>query len=188
MSTGPHQHPSISVALAITPSHFSSDNPHPNPTITLTAISDYPKPITIFTYNTIFHLDLSLYRSDFTCQDTTGTDTPRSMNIDVSKGPRRPAFSRESGGPDDEYFVTLEPNTPFEFQHAFWLVDGEEAPSTFLPGHRYLLGAKEGAQVRWWQTGRKDDVMAPPGTKSLLGSAAGEPIPLNIGRVEFECV
>lgn len=186
-----HQHPSsmISVALAITPAQFSSIPSQPKPTITLTVTSNHSEAITIFTYNTILNLDLSLYRSNFTCHDITGEDSePIPMNIDVSHGPRRPAFSRESGGPDDAYFITLEPHTPVQLSHTFWLVDGEDKPNAFKSGDRYLLGAKEGASVRWWQVGRKEDVMAPPGREAPLGRPAGEPILLDIGNVIFECV
>lgn len=178
--------PSISVTLAITPPKFPFD-PSPPPTITLTAVSHYHEPITIFTQSTIFNLDLSQRRSNFICHDITTADT-KSLRLDVTKGGKRPAFNRESGGSDDRFFVTLDPETPTEFQEAFRLSKRSGDQNSLESGHRYWFGIKEGEVVSWWRVGKKAEVMASPGERASLGEASGGPIALKVEGLEFEVI
>ncbi|KAJ5519384.1 hypothetical protein N7453_001806 [Penicillium expansum] len=85
--------PSISIALAITPPNFPRSPSQP-PTITLTAVSHYLEPITIFTQPTIFNLGLSQRRSNFICHDITTAETT-SLHLNITKGRKRPAFNHE---------------------------------------------------------------------------------------------
>ncbi|KAJ5587091.1 uncharacterized protein N7459_002856 [Penicillium hispanicum] len=189
MSTDlPEAPPSISMTATITPAKFSADS-QPPPTITLTVISHYPEPITIFTLTTIFNLRLGLFRSDFTCHDITIQDVESTpLVINYTKGPKRSGVSRELGGRDDQYFVTLDPMIPVEFKRKFSLRNGAEDSPLFQSGHRYRLGIKRDRQIGWWWFGKKEDVMAPPGTAAPLEPASGGPITLEMEGVEFEFV
>ncbi|KAJ5205278.1 hypothetical protein N7472_001726 [Penicillium cf. griseofulvum] len=178
--------PSISITLAITPPTFSL-NTSPQPTITLTAVSHYPEPITLFTQPTIFNLGLSQRRSNFMCHDITTPDS-KPLRLDITKGGKRPAFNRESGGSDDRFFVTLHPETPTKFQEVFLLANRSGDQNTLEIGHRYWFRIKEGEVVPWWRVGGKAEVMAPPGERSSLGEASGGPITLKAEGVQFEVI
>ncbi|KAJ5894195.1 hypothetical protein N7495_005886 [Penicillium taxi] len=185
MSENSH-HPIISVTLGLSPTDFSI-GPGSPPTFTITATLLYDKPITILTYATIFNLDLSLQRSNFTCHDiTTGDIKP--VELDYTKGGRRPSFNRESGGRDDRYFCTLVPTIPVVFQEEFCLANQSEDLDLFVAGHKYRLTIKKGEKVAWWMTGSKEEVMTPPGKRSGLGHASGGPILLEADELEFNVV
>lgn len=195
------QTPSIVASMAITPSPFPTSG-ESKPNITLTVTSHHSEPITILTYTTIFNLEASLFRSNFTCRDISNPDDPKPMHIDYTHGPRRPGFNRESGGPDDQYFVTLEPMVPVTFTSLFWLQvtpwpeeedeDGEEVEDiripAFLPGHTYQLGAKDNVVIRDWWVGRKDQIMSPPGQKANTKKSSGSPIAPAIEDLIFHTV
>lgn len=176
--------PSISITLTITSPKFPL-SPSLPPTITLTAVSHYHEPITIFTHSTIFNLGLSQRRSNFICHDITTADI-KPLRLNFSKGGKRPAFSRELGGSDDRFFVTLEPETPTEFQGPFRRPNGSRDQSSLEVGHRYWFGVKDGQVVAWWWVGRKAEVMAPPAERASLGEASGEAIAVKVEGVEFE--
>ncbi|KAJ5822540.1 hypothetical protein N7447_004880 [Penicillium robsamsonii] len=173
-----------SITLAITPPRFSL-NPSLSPTITLTAMSHYYEPITLFTQPTIFNLGLSQRRNDFICHDITTADT-KPLCIDITKGGKRPGFNRGLGGSDDRFFVTCDPETPTEFQEGFRLANRSVDQNTLEVGHRYWFEIKEGQVVSWWRAGRKAEVMATPGERASLGEANRGPITLQVEGVEFE--
>ncbi|KAJ5592054.1 uncharacterized protein N7459_002423 [Penicillium hispanicum] len=187
MSPNPPR-PSITVTLGLTPAKFSV-GAQPLPEFTVTALSHFPGPITIFTYTTIFHLKLSLRRSDFSCIDITTDDATPVPEMDDSRGGRHSAFTRESGGRDDRYFLTLEPGIPVKFQEAFYrAIRRPDEPDLFESGHKYRMAIKDGETIRWWRWGRKEEVMAPPGKRVSLGPAKEEPIPLQADPLEFEVI
>lgn len=181
--------PSISVSLAIDPPRFPlhRDQRAESPTIPIRAVSHAPAPITIFTWPTIFNLALAQRRANFECLDLTA-DAP--LRVDLTKGPKRPGFSRERGGLDDRSFCTLLPETPVVFSDSFRVASRvlgrPEDGSSLSPGHRYRYAVREGESVGWWRWGTKDEVMAPPGRPEALGEASGGPIDLSSEVVEFE--
>ncbi|KAI9836064.1 MAG: hypothetical protein M1819_001675 [Sarea resinae] len=177
--------PSISVDLAIDPPSFIPGGSDPLPSLSITATSHATQPITIFTWPTVFNLDLSQKRANFTCLDLT-SDAP--LRLELTKGPKRTAFNREKGGSDDVFFQTLEPETPTTFKAPFKLAcRTTEGRDAIVPGHRYRFGVREGEQVPWWRYGSKEDVMAPAGEWAGLGDPSGGPLALgDVAPVEFE--
>lgn len=178
--------PGLSINLALSQNSFEPASPdHPPVSISLTVTSHATQAITIFTWPTIFNLDLSQKRANFECIDHVSNEP---LRLELTKGPKRPAFSRESGGIDDAFFRTLEPETPVTFNAAFKLAGrSTEGRNAIVPGHRYRFAVRDGETVSWWRYGRKEDVMTPAGTPSTLGEASGPPITLaDIASVEFE--
>ncbi|KAF2239303.1 hypothetical protein EV356DRAFT_572743 [Viridothelium virens] len=174
--------PSISVSLSIDPPSFS---PGAAVNLTVTAVSHAWTPITIFTWPSIFNLDLAQKWANFTCVDL---NTAIPLHLELTKGPKRPGFSRELGGRDDAYFCTLEPEESVTFQASFKLASRTtEGPHAIVPGHRYRFGVREGENVEWWRAGKREDVMSRPGEESGLGDASGMPIVLYpVEAIEFE--
>jgi hypothetical protein len=173
---------SISITLAIDPPSFA---PGAAVELSITAVSNATIPITIFTWPNIFNLRLAQKRANFKCVDL-GTGEPLSMEL--TKGPKRPGFSHERGGIDDEYHITLEPGQPLKISESFALAKRPtEGSRSIIPGHRYTFEVRDGEQVDWWREGRREDVLVPPGQfDGSLHEASGEPIILKIaGPVEF---
>ncbi|KAI9712512.1 MAG: hypothetical protein M1828_001693 [Chrysothrix sp. TS-e1954] len=163
--------PPITIALSISPPNFS---PGSAVELSITAISHAQTPLTIFTWPTIFHLDLAQRRRNFTCVDL---ETTEPLQLETTKGGKRPAFSRELGGKDDAHFRTLEPKEPVTFSGPFKLANRMvEGLYALVPGHRYQFGVQNGEGVSWWKEGRKEDVLAPRGEDAGLGEAGGKPI------------
>ncbi|KAF5694937.1 putative NCP1-NADPH-cytochrome P450 reductase [Fusarium denticulatum] len=146
-----------------------------------------PKPITIFTWHTIFNLKLAQRRKNFICTDLT-TGLP--LQLESTKGPKRPQFSYELGGHDDQYFITLEPEEPTIITRRFLRSAGLEGDGVFKPGHRYQLKVRDNEEAEWWRYGRREDVMSPPGqfpSKEGCEGPSGPPIRLSpIDPVEFQ--
>lgn len=151
------------------------------------ATSHASEPITIFTWHTIFNLRLAQRRKNFICTDLT-TGSP--LQLESTKGPKRPQFSFALGGRDDDYFITLEPQKPMVITHRFLRSVALEGDRAFLPGHKYRLEVREDEEAEWWRYGMKEDVMSPPGqfvAKEGCEHASGPPIKLGpIAPVEFE--
>lgn len=153
--------------------------------LSITATSHATLPITIFTWPTVFNLDLAQERRNFTCFDLTANEA---LDIELTKGPSRPEYSREAGGLDDEYFHTLDPEVPVTFRERFSIAchppEGEVA---VVPGHRYRFALSAGENVAWWQYRTKAEVMAPAGQHVRLGQSEGPEIVLDhVEAVEFE--
>ncbi|KAG5756146.1 hypothetical protein H9Q72_001081 [Fusarium xylarioides] len=180
--------PTISVSLSIDPPTFTRGSVSPpSATITITATLHASEPITIFTWHTIFNLELAQRRKNFICTDLT-TGLP--LQLETTKGPKRPQFSYELGGHDDQYFITLEPEKPTIITHRFLRSAGLEGDRVFKPGHRYQLKVRDNEEAEWWRYGKKEDVMSPPGQSSPKEGCedpSGLPIRLSpIDPVEFE--
>ncbi|CEI60113.1 hypothetical protein FVEN_g8098 [Fusarium venenatum] len=181
MSDPTSRPPTLSISMSIDPPKFTRRSESP-PSISITVTSHASSPITIFTWHTIFNLALAQRRKNFICTDLT-TGSP--IQMDVTKGPKRPGFSYELGGPDDEYYVTLEPETPVTISHRFLREYAIEGDKAFTPGHKYRLEVREDEVVKWWRYGKKEDVMAPPGQREARDGcedASGPPI--RLGPVE----
>lgn len=170
--------PVLLVQMYIEPSRFriSSDPSLDPPSISLKVTSTLDRPVTIFTWPTVFNLDLSQRRSNFSCQDLT---TESDINLELTKGPKRPGFSRKAGGRDDAYFITLEPLVATTFTAPFKLAGWKDV---LCPSHRYRFAVKDGEHVKWWRYGRKVDLMASEGEQAGLGEASGGPIALKVSN------
>ncbi|KAF4437197.1 NCP1-NADPH-cytochrome P450 reductase [Fusarium acutatum] len=155
-------------------------------TISITANSHASGPITIFTWHTIFNLALAQRRKNFICTDLT-TGLP--LQLESTKGPKRPQFSFALGDRDEEYFITLQPEKPI-ITHRFFRSAGLHGDRVFKPGHRYQLKVRDNEEVEWWRHGKKEDVMSPLGQaspKEGCEDPSGPPIKLShIDPVEFE--
>ncbi len=120
-----------------------------------------------------------LLREDLT------SDPPTSVWLELTKGPKRPALQRRRDHPDEQYYLTLHPQTPVSITHPFTVVDrikkqshdtdveqrpeleqlrevdGKRWASAMQPGRRYRFGAAEGERIATWWWGTKDEVLAP---------------------------
>jgi galactose mutarotase-like enzyme len=156
-------------------------------TIAVTATSHASEPITIFTWHTIFNLRLAQRRRNFICTDLTAGSP---LQLESTKGPKRPQFSFALGGRDDDYFITLEPQKPKTITHRFLQSAALEGDRTFMPGHKYRLEVREDEEAKWWRYGKKEDVMSPVGqfaAKEGYEHASGPPIRLGpIAPIELE--
>jgi hypothetical protein len=191
--------PSVAVTLAVNPPAFKIGEPVE---LSVYAVSDASYPITIFTWPTIFNVQLAQQRGNFIGRDQDeGWDLPL-HTIDVSPG--KPCYTL--GGKFDEFFVTLEPGQPFKFNSSFLLAQGPppyaapkglnwspaafDAPdgSTYknlLPGHRYLLDISDMySDMSWWKIGRKEDVLNLPGQDRNGSVPSGGPIFLSRDWIE----
>jgi hypothetical protein len=152
-------HPIISTKLSLSPQDYTQGEEPPTLTITLNLSS--PAPVTIFTYFGIFNPGLALRRRNFTLQDVS-IDPPTPINLEVTKGGKRPGFSRRKGSQDAKYYVTLYPGVDHEIHCPFFVVRRMEQ-ETSLPmlhiGHRYRLGVSGGENIGEWWWGTVDDVL-----------------------------
>ena len=150
----------------------------------MTATSHATEPIIIFAWGGIFNLPLAQKRKNFTCLDLT-TNAPTRMEI--TKGPKRCRFLHVLGGREVRFFHTLEPGIPVTFTETFKLWSrAADSPSAY-PAHRYRLGLNGEEATDYWWYGRKEEVLAPPGTKEGLGEPSGPPIQLApVAPVDFE--
>ncbi|KAF5000372.1 hypothetical protein FGRMN_1840 [Fusarium graminum] len=190
MADSTYNLPVVSVSLSINPPTFARGSVSPpSATISITAILHASEPITIFTWHTIFNLGLAQRRKNFICTDLT-TGSP--LQLETTKGPKRPQFSFALNGCDDRYFLTLEPEVPITITHRFLRSAGLEGDRVLTPGHKCLLEVRADEEAEWWRYGRKEDVMSPPGqfTSKEGGEHANGP-PIKLGHVipvEFEVV
>jgi hypothetical protein len=187
--------PSISVTLAINPPSFKLGT-YVELSVTAVLNANAKFPITIFTWPSVFNLELAQMRGNFVGVDRdTGMRLPM-HDIQV----QRRGFSHTLGGPDDKYHITLEPGQPFRFNSSFYLPHGppfreadsdlqEEGHADLLPGHRYLLDIRKDYYdaYLWWKKGRKEDVLDLPGQDRGGDWESGEPIVLSLDEpVEFK--
>lgn len=152
-------HPIIHTTLSLSPQNYTQGDEPPTLTISLTLSA--PAPITIFTHHGIFNTDLALGRRNFTVHDIP-TDPPTPINIECTKGGRRPGFQRRKGHRDEQYYVTLSPEVECKIQCPFRVVD-TKLPVTSLPnlqtGRKYRLGVSKDEKIGAWWWGTRDDVL-----------------------------
>lgn len=114
----------------------------------------------------------------------TETDIP--LGLEVTKGPKRPAFTREKSGIDDAYFCTFESGVARTFTSTLLQPESGQL-SQLIPGHRYRFRIDKDVSVQWWANGRREDVLTPPGQSESLGQSQRPPIALRcIAEVELE--
>jgi hypothetical protein len=173
-------HPAISVDIAITPASVTLGAPC---SITLSATLSYPSPITIYTWPTVFNLDLSQIRKNFWCIDVSNNDEP--IRLELTKGGKRSGWiSRVLGGVHDRFFVTLEPGKTVDITAPFVLTTRLDKP--LVVGHCYRFGFSEGECVGNWMHGTREEVMLPPGDDAPM-DRGGPKIVLDTGPpIEFE--
>ncbi|TXC00713.1 hypothetical protein FocTR4_00007984 [Fusarium oxysporum f. sp. cubense] len=117
MSDNTSNPPAIPMTLSINPLNFTRRSESlSTATISITATSHASEPTTIFTWHIIFNLRLAQRRKTFICTDLT-TGSP--LQLETTKGPKRPQFSFALSGRDDSYFITLEPNIPIAVTYGF---------------------------------------------------------------------
>ncbi|KAK2689873.1 hypothetical protein QWA68_010726 [Fusarium oxysporum] len=117
MSDNTSNPPAIPITLSINLLNFTRRSKSLSaPTISITATSHASEPTTIITWHTIFNLRLAQRRKNFICTDLT-TGSP--LQLETTKGPKRPQFSFALSGRDDAYFITLEPNIPIAVTYRF---------------------------------------------------------------------
>jgi hypothetical protein len=170
--------PTLTTTLSLSPPIFS---PNDQVTLTLTTTSHATSPITVFTHPTILNPSLAQKRKNFTCTDLT---INKPINLEITKGPKRSAFSRSLGSSDEQYFHTLLPGEPVKFSAPFKVANREGV----VPGRRYRLGVSAEEQVAWWREGTKEEVLAPAGEEAGLEQDDDYgPIDLSgVETVEFE--
>lgn len=180
---------SISIGLAINPpnySHQAGESTVPRLSITATLAPTAPKPVTVLTWPTIFNPSLALKRRNFTVQDISH-DAPVTINLEITKGPKRPGFQRRKGTSDEKYYMTLYPGrqlTVADYPLNIIKRTGRDGEThIFQPGHTYSLGiSDEGSKVKtwWWETtdevldevdGPSKDVSSLKGSGSILLTA-----------------
>ncbi|OAA81378.1 hypothetical protein LEL_00923 [Akanthomyces lecanii RCEF 1005] len=205
MQSGTNEPPSISFSLAISPlvfarTPFNGDGDKPQ--ITVTAVSHASSPITIFTWPTIFNLQLSQRRHNFTCKDVA---TDELVWMHLTKGLSRRRFSRTKGNRDEQYFVTLQPEVPYTVTSEFKLASrplwtgedesGEKYTRYFIDsaegvlfldrlesGHEYHFSVQKDESIQWWWIGTTEDVLAPKGTAAGWLPPSGAPIPVKLDQ------
>ncbi|KAH8431944.1 uncharacterized protein LDX57_009593 [Aspergillus melleus] len=97
--------PLISISLAVDPRFPPHcDQRAQSTSIAVLTVSLATAPITSSTWPTIFNLALAQRRDDLKCFDIT---SDASLCVNLTKGPKRPGFSRERGGHDNRFFLHL---------------------------------------------------------------------------------
>ena len=122
MAASPSPTPTISLTLSVTPTSYSFTDPHP-PTLSITLLSHSPSPVTLFTFFTPLDPASGLDQDAFLLTDLSSSP-PLSIPQDSIRLQRLPS-SRERGGGDDKYFLTLYPEPPLTVSADFATGGGE---------------------------------------------------------------
>lgn len=104
--------PSISVVPPISPStykHGNDENSIPVLSIKATLDPFLSRPVTVQSWSTIFNPGLALKRRNFTAQDIS-QDPPTDINLEITKGPKRPGFQRKKRSDDEKYMAIQSPS------------------------------------------------------------------------------
>lgn len=187
--------PSVAVAMAISPStysHADGEDAVPNLSISATLDSAAAGSVTLQTWPTIFNPSLALKRRNFTARDIS-QEPPKSINLEITKGPKRPGFQRRKGSDDEKFYLTLHPGQEIRIaDQPLNIVKRvkDDAP-IFQASHTYSLElSDEGKEVRTWWWGTADDVLdevdgPPKDVSSIEGKGA---IILSTDPVQFDIV
>lgn len=82
-------------------------------------------------------------------------------------------------GPDDRDYWTLDPGKPVTFTGVFNF--------RTRPVHKYRLGVRDAESLKRWWYGKREEILAPPGTDQELVDPSGPPIELMpVTPVDFE--
>ncbi|KAH0386015.1 hypothetical protein KCU92_g2964, partial [Aureobasidium melanogenum] len=170
----------MSVTITITPSSVTLSRPC---LLTLSATLSYSSPITIYTWPSVFNLNLAQRRKNFFCIDLSNDNAP--VKLETTKGGKRSGhISLELGGIDDEYFRTLVPEKPVDFTAPLIVATRPNKP--LVAGHRYRFGMNEGESILYWYEGTREQTMSPPGQDAPAAKDM-RTILLDVGPpIEFE--
>jgi hypothetical protein len=151
--------------------------------LTLSATLSYSSPITIYTWPSVFNLNLAQRRKNFFCIDLSNDNAP--VKLETTKGGKRSGhISLELGGIDDEYFRTLVPEKPVDFTAPLIVATRPNKP--LVAGHRYRFGMNEGESILYWYEGTREQTMSPPGQDAPAAKDM-RTILLDVGPpIEFE--
>lgn len=188
--------PAVSVSLSISPATHDLQEAT-LPTLSITASLEADRPITVCTWPTILNPRLALKRTNFWAEDLS-TEPPTTINLEITKGPRRAGFQRRRGHPDEQYYLTLQPQTPVTISHPFTVMnrlarhdaetrpsegDERESGSATRPARRVRFGVAPGQGIDKWWWGTMDEVLAPEdGTLLEVEPTEGED-PITFGEV-----
>lgn len=116
--------PRISITISVDPKSYSFTDPHP-PTlsITLLLLSHASSPVTFFTFFSPLNPESGLAQECFPITDLS-TSPPSPVPQSSIRLQRLP-FSRARGSGDDQYFLTLYPETPLKLSAGFATGGGE---------------------------------------------------------------
>ncbi|CAJ2501535.1 Uu.00g043880.m01.CDS01 [Anthostomella pinea] len=166
--------PSLEVALEISPSTYQQHDWEGVPALSIRATLDpsVAGPITVMTFGTIFNPRLALQRRNFFAQEIT-SDPPRTVNFEMTKGPKRSALQRKKGSSDERHYITFHPGQEMIVKQPFSIVrrsktevqvaGSEVGDRSFRVGHTYRFGvSEEGKEMKTWWWGTKDDGLDEP--------------------------
>lgn len=202
--------PELSVKLSLSSSTYCFSNPTP-PVLSLTVESHADRPLTIFTWQTLFHPKSGMTQGCFKITDLESNELIPQTTIRLQRRP----FSRVRGI-DEQYFLTLHPQTPTVVSTGFsrgggnvrpepravvergWVLDeqGNELKirrSTrgcgvdgLEVGHRYKVGVTRGPLMGlWWRWGTKEEFQVEPGEpRWTLDEVKPEQVPLEVGPID----
>ncbi|KAK6062712.1 hypothetical protein SCUP515_13091 [Seiridium cupressi] len=171
--------PSTAVALVVTPLTCS-------PTLDSSA----PKPVTVLKWSTIFNPRLALKRRNFAAQDIS-QEPPTTIELEITKGPKRAGFQRNRGSSDEKYYMTLQPGQEITTAiHPFDVIERVRNNAyVFEAGHSYRLElSEEGRKVSTWWWGTTNDVLNEVGrpSKDISGIRGVGEIVLSVEPVTFQ--
>ncbi|KAI4271155.1 MAG: hypothetical protein LQ337_006210 [Flavoplaca oasis] len=164
--------PEISIKLSLSPATHDFSNPTA-PELCLTVTSNADKPLTFFTWGTLFDPRLSLRGGCFVITDlTTGFEVEQTPRLCTKRG----AFKRIRGCDDEKHFLTIKPGLPTTVSFSFGganglrpvprgserngrVIDTAKGVDGLRPGHRYRLDVAEKPFRPWWHWGSKGDIL-----------------------------
>ena len=181
--------PTLSVSLALEPQVYNRITDTTLPTLTIEAVLDASKPITICTWHTILKPRQALQQRGFEIIDKSTNCPVRQL----TKKNKRSAIKRQFGIPDEQLFVTLLPQVPYTVGTSFrplqnGIEDAEGEPVLGMRGLKkgaYTLRVsreEKNGRIGWWRYGTKEDNLEPAGVEGVhcaLGDLK-EPWPLPI--------
>lgn len=165
--------PTLEIHLLISPPIFSlsqiANKEVLPPTLTTTATLHHDKPVTLYTWPSIFNLKLAQVRHNFFCYDISSSNYQDAKPIDLAvynAGKQAGTISRRIGSKDDKFWVTLYPNQQVTFAEKFALATRDGSlirwDVVLKAGHRYRYGIKRmflKDSVKWLDGVTREDVM-----------------------------
>ncbi|KAB8611398.1 hypothetical protein FH972_025903 [Carpinus fangiana] len=106
--------PKVDIQLSLDPSTHSYSRTSP-PTFTLRITSRAETPITLYTWKSPLDIPRAFTSKGITITNSTTGDSIQQSSVTVQRG----ALKRIRGTADEQYFVTLHPNTPLELSTGF---------------------------------------------------------------------
>ncbi|KAL5371705.1 hypothetical protein DPSP01_014056 [Paraphaeosphaeria sporulosa] len=114
MASASEESPRITVEIVFDRLSHSFSQPSP-PILTLTLTSHAKTPLTLFTWGTPFSLPRALTSNGFVITDTSSGQNVKTSLMQVQRTP----LKRTRGSPDEQYFLTLQPESPVHLSTGF---------------------------------------------------------------------